>query len=137
MGFRNFFKFTKDVAEDDSDKVITVPDGENWELLGIYVKLTTTATVGDRQLEIQVITPTGILLRLVFEETQAASLTKRYAAALGLVSEVHVVGEMIFVRLPLFHLRSGDTIRVFDSADVDATADDMEVQINHISHSNS
>ena len=137
MGFRNFPKFTVDVAANDSDKTITVPSGESWELLGVYVTLTTTGNAGNRQIEIQIATSDGILVRLEFGENQAASITdKRYAAAPNMVTELHITGEMIFAQLPRLHLRSGDTIRVFDNAGIDASADDMEVQVNHISHSN-
>lgn len=133
MSFINVPGFVEDVAEDDSDKIVTVPDGERWELLGVYANLTTTATVGDRQVEIQIATAIGVLIRLVFGEVQAASVSdKLYAAALGLTTEAHVAGEMIFVRLPYVQLVAGDTVRVFDSAAVDAAADDLIVQVNRL-----
>ncbi len=137
MSFINVPGFVEDVAPDDSDKVITVPAGERWELLGVYVDLSTTTAVGVRQVEVQVATPTGVILRVVFGETQAQSVAnKLYAAALGLVSEVHVAGEMVFEQLPAFHLVEGDTVRVFDSAVIDAAADDMVVQVNRLRSSN-
>lgn len=133
MSFINVPGFVEDVAPDDSDKTITVPAGERWELLGVYADLSTTTEVGDRQVEIEIATATGVLIRLVFGETQAASVAnKRYAAALGLVPEVHVAGEMIFERLPYLWLVTGDTVRVFDSAAIDAAADDLIVQINRL-----
>jgi len=133
MSFINVPGFVEDVAVDDSDKTIAVPAGERWELLGVYADLTTTATVGTRQLEIAIATATGILVRLEFGETQIASITnKRYAAALGLVTEAHIAGEMIFAQLPTLHLVEGDTIRVFDSAGIDAAADDLIVQVNRL-----
>ncbi len=137
MSFINVPGFVEDIAVNDSDKTITVPAGQSWELLGIYVDLSTTATVGDRQVEVQIATPTGILLRLVFGEVQAASVAnKLYAAARDFITEDHVAGEMLFAQLPYLRLVSGDTIRVFDSADVDATADDMVVQVNQLRSSN-
>ncbi|KKN88045.1 hypothetical protein LCGC14_0251170 [marine sediment metagenome] len=136
MSFINVPGFVEDVALDDSDKVITVPAGERWELLGVYADLSTTTAVGVRQLEIEIATATGVLIRLEFGETQAQSVAnKLYAAALGLVSEVHVAGEMVFEQLPAFHLVEGDTVRVFDSAVIDAGADDLVVQINRLSSS--
>lgn len=138
MGFRNFPQVTVDLTEDDSDKVIAVPAGESWELLGIYVDLTTTVAVGDRQLEIQIRDPAGAaFLRIEFAEVQAASVSnKLYAAARGLAAEVHIAAEMLLEQLPHLYLPSGFDIRVFDSAAVAAAADDMLVRVNHISHSN-
>ena len=137
MGFTNDPGFTNDLTVDDSDKVIAVPDEEIWELLGIYVDLSTTATVGDRQLEIQIRDDAGaILLRVEFAEVQAASISnKRYAMAQRLVAEVHIAGEMIFEQLPLIRLPGGYDIRVFDSGVVDAGADDMLVYVNRVRQS--
>ncbi len=44
-----------DVTANDSDKTFVVPAADEHQIFWIWVELTTTATVGDRQLVIEVI----------------------------------------------------------------------------------
>ncbi len=137
MGFRDFAQVTENLTADDSDKIIAVPADEHWDVLGIFITLTSTATAGNRQLELQIRDTAGaIIFRTEFSEVQAASLTKRYAAAPNLAAEVPITAEQILEQIPRFILPSAYDIRVFDSAAIDAAADDMLVRVIHISHSN-
>ena len=44
---------TKDENLNDSDKLFTVPENTEWQILSIWVEYTSTNTPGVRQLEIQ------------------------------------------------------------------------------------
>lgn len=116
-----------------SNKIIAVPTNEYWTLLGVYIKLVASATVGTRQIRIQIRDASGnVLVELEAGETQVASATKNYAAAPGLVTEVHIAGEMLFMQLPRMRLVEAFDIRAFDETDVDDAADVLDLQINRI-----
>lgn len=115
-----------------NDKIIAVPTNEYWDLLGVHITLLTTTTVGTRQVEVQIRDAAGIVLtRLEFGETQIASLTKRYSAALGLVTEVHITGAMIFAQLPTFQLIEAFDVRGFDSGNIDVL-DTLDLRVNRL-----
>ena len=123
--------FVEDIGA-GNDKIIAVPTNEYWKLLGVHITLLTTGTAGTRQVEVEIRdADDDVLTRLQFGETQIASLTKRYSAALGLVTEVHIAGAMIFAQLPTFHLIEAFDIRAFDQADVDV-ADTLDLRINRL-----
>lgn len=129
MSFINIPGFVEDLAV-GNDKVVVVPVNETWELLGVHITLLTTVTVGVRQVEIEVRDAgDNVLTRLQFGETQTASLTKRYSAALGLVTEIHIAGAMLFAQLPIFDLPPGFDIRGVDSADIDVL-DTLSIRVN-------
>lgn len=129
MSFINIPGFVEDLAV-GNDKVVVVPVNETWELLGVHITLLTTATVGVRQVEIEVRDAAdNVLTRLQFGETQTASLTKRYSAALGLVTEIHIAGAMLFAQLPTFDLLPGFDVRGVDSAGIDVL-DTLSIRVN-------
>lgn len=119
-----------DEAADDSDKKVTVPAREVWQLLHLWVELTTTATAGDRQLVVQIQDGSDdVVAEFRVGATQAESLTRYYLLTSG-------VGDMTGFRdtdhlttpMPPLVLPGGYDIRVFDNNAVDAAADDMLIQ---------
>lgn len=117
----------------DSDKTFTVPDGEMWKILSADIVLVTTATVGNRQIRFSVSNPDGNVMGYIpAGTTQAASLTRSYGFMQGIYRETAFIDGMIQVPIPVdLYLPAGSTIRFYDSAAIDAAADDMTVAFSY------
>lgn len=122
-----------DATANDSDKTFTVPAGELWKINNAHVTLVTTATVGNRQIVIEVSDAGGALMgRISAGAVQAASLTRHYSIMQGTYRESAFVNADIQIPMPAdLYVKSGCTIRVYDSAAVAAAADDMAVRISY------
>ncbi len=122
---------------DNSDKTIIVPVDTEYEVLSLWVELTTSSDVGARQLEIQFQDSEGdVICVRKAGITQAASLTYNYLIAPGVVSSLAVLdSDLVDVNMPLLVLSPGQKIRVFDNNAVAAAADDMIVQMQIASRS--
>lgn len=118
-----------DATANDSDKSWIVPGNEQWRICHAHVRLVTTATVGNRIITLSISDASGnLLIDLVAGAVQAASLTRDYGFLQGIFRETAFVNAELQVPLPIdCWLNPGWTIRVFDSAAVDVTADDMTV----------
>lgn len=120
------------VALDNSSKTFTVPAGKSWRLNSVYVKLVSTATVGNRQMEVKLQDASGNdLLIMRAGAVQAASLTRFYMFAAGL-PDLTAFRDTDLLTNPLpteVVLPEGFKIVVRDKAAIDAAADDMDVRI--------
>lgn len=130
-------KLSSDTTADDSDKSVTVPTDYQWAIFAIRAKLATTATVGNRQLVLQVRDDSDVVLaEFPAGATQAASLTYHYMFCQGVPYDSSVRAEgsddgVLFAPFSGWILQPGWDIRVFDSAGVDAAADDLEVHVTY------
>lgn len=120
-----------DVTLNDSNKTLTVDANEIWEILSIWVELTSTATVGNR------------LMRLLFKDSasdiiwqaypgvnQAASLSRNYLFAQNLARDTAFYSSIMLNHpLPPLLFPAGFQISIYDSAGVDPAADDLIVQM--------
>lgn len=121
-----------DETVDDSDKTFTVTAGQEWEILSIWIELTTTATVGDRQITVEIQDSTGdVIGSFVAGANQAASLGRNYMFAPMVQLMTAFSGIYLSFPLPPFFLPAGYKIRVYDSAAIAAAADDMIVQMTY------
>ncbi len=133
---RNFRYFNivkkSDVTLNDSDKSFTVTTSKQWLLKSVYVKLVTTATVGNRQLDVLLTDASDVVIaKFVAGAVQAASLTREYVFAPHHPQETgFTTGVMLRALADDFVLPAGYKIRVYDSAAIDAAADDMDVHIH-------
>jgi hypothetical protein len=119
-----------DETTNDSDKTFTVPASTEWEVLSIWIELTTTATVGNRQVVVEMQDSTGdVIGSFLAGIVQTASLAKNYMFAPGLELMAAFVGTYLSFPLPPMFLPAGFKVRVYDSAAIDAAADDMVVQM--------
>lgn len=121
-----------DTTADDSDKTITVPTGEIWQVQTIYVDYTSTSTAGNRQLVVQFRDDSdNIVGEARAGATQAASLQYFYTFSLTGADMTAVRDtDQLSVGLPLMTLQSGYDIRIFDNNAVAAAADDMTVRVS-------
>ena len=115
----------------DSDKTITVASGEIWEILWIYVELTTTATVGNRVLHIEIRDDSNdIIFQTRAKNVQGASGTELYYIfPLGIEPSETIGGYHYIPIPPKCYLPSGYDIHILDNEAADAAADDMIVQM--------
>ncbi len=121
-----------DEASDDSDKTFIVPASKVWQVLWIWIELITTATVGNRQMMIEILdSADDVILQVRAGAVQAASLTRYYLFAPGMM-DLAVFRDTDYLATPLpptLILPAGFKIRVADKAAVAAAADDMVIQM--------
>lgn len=121
-----------DTALNDSDKTLTVTAAREWLVRYIYAKLISTATVGNRQLDILITDGSDVPLgKYRAGAVQAASLTREYIFAPGLPQDTSFDAAGVMYRtFPYgFVLPAGYKIRIFDSAAIDAAADDLTIRV--------
>jgi len=129
----------EDLTADDSDKTFTVPASIEYQILWIWVELTSDATVGDRQLEIEVQNSGADVIAEWARAgiVQAASLTRNYLFAPA-ISDLGTFRDTDYLTTPIpsgGFLQAGDILRVFDNNVVAVAADDMIVHIKIASRS--
>jgi hypothetical protein len=122
-----------DETLNDSDKTFTVPADTEWQILWIWAEFTTTATVGNRQLVIEIQDTANDVIGQPARAgvTQAASLTYYYQFGPGLADLV-AFRDTDWLSAPIpptTILKAGDIVRVYDNNAVDAAADDLILQM--------
>lgn len=121
-----------DEVLNDSDKVIAVPADEEYQILWIWVELTTDANAGNRQLQIDF---RDVGLDVVGQVrpgiVQAASLTRYYmfAPALADLAAFRDTDYLMTPLPPTVFLPTAYSVRIFDNNAVSAAGDDMIVQM--------
>lgn len=120
-----------DAAANDSDKTLTVPAGKSWGLRSIFAELVSTATGGNRQLDVLLTDPSdNVVAKCVAGAVQAASLTRDYVFAPQHPQEAAFTnGLMLRALAGDVVLPAGYKVRVYDSAAIDAAADDLTVRL--------
>lgn len=120
-----------DAVLNDSDKTFVVPAAKQWHVRSIGVRLVTTAAVGNRQLDVLITDDAdNLLAKYVAGAVQAASLTRDYVFAPGQPNDTAFVNAaMVRAFAAGLILPAGYKVRVFDSAAIDAAADDMTVRM--------
>ena len=128
-------KWVRDAALNDSDKTFTVPAGKVWLMRAIYNKLVTTATVGNRLLSVM-FAPDGTNAETWFSgPNHAASTTQRYRMSFeGVTDDIVVNDGGVIMGFPVMVLPAGATIRIYDSAAIDAAADDLTVVLHYVEY---
>lgn len=120
-----------DTDLNDSNKTFTVPTGFIYEILFGSVELTTSATAGNRQIIMKITDPNDVeVISLHAGATQTASNTKTYNFVQGVPRDTSFVdGTMNIPLSDELVALPGYKIVIYDSAAVDAAADDMTVQL--------
>lgn len=120
--------FQRDATANDSDKNWTVPAGQRWEIIGIYVLFVSTATVGNRVIAVAVTDGTDQMAYSQAATVQPAGQTYTYQIAPNFTFSG--AGTQTLPILPVV-MQPGWVIRVYDAAAVDAAADDMTVVVHY------
>jgi len=121
-------RFFSDVSVNSSDKTFAVPVGMRWEIQNIFVNLTTTSDVGNRIITIRYIDADGstVISSVRSDISQPASVTRRsmYSPEIGTIDQTSSSDSFSYIPR---HVLGGQSIRVLDSAVIDADGDDMLV----------
>ncbi len=121
---------SKDLVFDTDIKV-----GAYLEITQIRIELTTTATVGNRLMVVELYTAAAadLIYDVILAQTSlAASLSRTWQLS---VDADTAITTPQFIRLPEnFNLHATQVLRIRDTAAVDAAADDMVVHVNGILH---
>ena len=122
-------RYLTDTATNDSDKAFTVPSNRGYTLLTGFAELVSTATVGNRQIELRISDGTNDVITIIAGGTQAASLTNQYQFVPGEAAPAAIAGTLFVCPFPAgIQLLPGWTIQVLDSAAIDAAADDLTLR---------
>jgi len=118
-------------AADDSDITFTVPASTEWIVHSIWIELTTTVTVGNRQITIELQDGSSdVIMQVRAGIVQAASLTRYYLFSPGVVDLVAFRDtDYLSTPIPELTLPAAYVLRVYDKTAVAAGADDMIVHV--------
>ncbi len=116
---------------DDSDLAFTVPEGQEWMPISLYVQLTTTAKVGNRQILVVIMDPSDApIARMVAGAVQPASCTRTYMFGVGCADLLSFRDtSFLMTPIPPWIIPAGHDLRVLDVANIDADGDDMVVNL--------
>lgn len=124
-----------DTDEDDSDKSFTVPEDLEYQILWVWVELTTSSDAGNRQLVLECLDDTDETPDVIGQPAragavQAAETTRYYLFAPG-VADLTDFRDTDFLSTPMAQvfLQQGYSLRVYDNNAVAAAADDMIVHV--------
>ena len=120
-----------DATATDSDKTLTTPDGYQDHVLSVFVTLTTDATVGDRQMVVEVRNLANVIIGQARAGiVQAASLTRYYQFS-PTVQDMLAFRDTDYltVPMPMWVLPPGFQLRVWDNNAIAAAGDTMVVQV--------
>lgn len=120
-----------DTDADDSDKEFTVDADYHWIIQSVYVKFTTVGGGGNRLIVIEIQDASNNVVAIFYAGiVQAASLTRYYQFAPHLPNlTAFVQTDQLTNPIQDLMLDEAYGIRVYDINAVDATHDDMEVQL--------
>jgi len=135
-----------DYTLNDSDKSFTVPPDEIWELIGVTLEIVATATAGNRVLKVIITDGTNTLWTSYPSANIAANTagqllvntngTREATARAYFVTPANTVASSVCDgQLPRgLKLLPGSVIRCYDSAAIDAAADDLRVVLHYIAY---
>ncbi len=121
-----------DAALNDSDKTFVVPTGKQWRLYSVFASLIATATVGNRQLDVLLTDASDNVLAKYFASAViTATQTRTVIFAPGHPQDAAFAANGVMYRMLAdgFVLPAGFKVRVYDSAAIDAAADDLTVRL--------
>lgn len=135
-----------DYILNDSDKSYTVPADEIWELYAVSLELVATATAGNRSLRVTITDGSNMLWTSYPSANIAANTagqllvntngSREATARVYMVTPTATVASSVCDgQLPRgLRLLPGSVIRAYDSAAIDAAADDLRVVLFYIAY---
>lgn len=112
---------TTDITTNSSTKSFTVPAGKFWQIQSLYCTLVSNATVGNRQMAVDIISGSTVIARFTAGAVQAASVTRNYMFAPH-VSDLTAFRDTAYLSTPLAELvlPQNFIIKAYDKTAVDA-----------------
>ena len=125
-----------DATANDSDKTFTVPDNEMWKITHCHMIFVSSATAGNRQIQMSINDADGNPLQDISAgAVQAASTTRHYGFLQGIYRETSFIDSEIQVPIPIdCYIPSGGSIRFMDNAAIAPTTDDMTVSFQYMKY---
>jgi len=121
----------EDLALADSDKLITVPAGVLWQVMWLFLDFTTTAAVGNRQIQVDFRSASAVVAQQRPNTVQAASLQRFYMMAPALANQAAFY-DTDHIQTPLppsIFLPAGYSVRVWDNNAIDPGQDNLLVRM--------
>lgn len=114
-----------------SSKVFVVPANEMWDIAYVSALFTTTTAAGNRVLQLEIQDATlNVIATYAAAIPQIKSVTRRYNWLPGGVRETAANSGELLCSIPMsLFLPSGYTVKLHDSAVIDALADDLTVSV--------
>lgn len=129
----------QDVTTNSSAKTFTVPADTEWQVFSVYANYATNATVGNRQLAVQVLDSSGNTILQGYRAgiVQAASLTRIYQFGGVPQDSAFRDTDYLGVQMPPLYLTAGQKLKVWDKAAIAAlgTAENLLVYVQIASRS--
>lgn len=126
-------KWARDATLNDSDKLFTVPPGKCWVVTSVRMHILTSATVGNRVVNIIYNYDSTNVGWQVYFPNIPASTNVHYAGVAG-IGGMTATFNLGLLALPWVVLPAGATVRVYDSAVIDAAADDLTVVLHYVEY---
>lgn len=119
-----------DETANDSDKTFTVGTLEIWQILSIWVEFISTATHGDRQIQIDIRDDSNdVIYSVLAKNKQSPETTEYYAISPNGQEPAETTPGRHFIPIPPgLLLPASYDIRIYDSAAIDVEGDDMVIQ---------
>lgn len=125
-----YFNYVYDAGANDSDKAFSPGTGFRWKLQGIRVVLATTATVGNRRLRVDVyVAGPTVLWSSGLSANIAAGATAYVHFQPDINDTATATDQYVKASFPDISSLKGFSVRVWDTAAIDAAADDMTVTL--------
>ena len=120
-----------DTTANDSDKSFTVTSNEQWQILWIFAKLTTTSTVANREMAVRYKDGSGnVIYQANADVSQAQSTTRYYSWHPGQAREAAFENQVMIQPLPTHSwLPAAHVIQIVEASAIAVSADDMEVYL--------
>jgi hypothetical protein len=115
-----------------SNKLITVPAAQEWQILSIWVEYTSTGTVGNRQLSVQVLDNAADIIG-VWQPSivQATNLTYNYYFGIAM-PDLLGLRDSVYMITPLpagLILSAGQQLRIWDNKSINTGGDRVVLQM--------
>jgi len=134
-----------DATPNSSVRTITVPAGKLWQILHIHGEIVCTATVGSRVLFVQILNGSAQVVWAAQKSAVIAasqkgvvnlspSLPAGTTAANAPMLDGTSPNIAVYNPIPSFMLPAGYQIKIWDSASIDAAADDMITSVHYIEY---
>lgn len=124
---------TYDATANDSNKTFVVPNNEMWKINHAHIDFVSSAAVGNRIIQMDVINENGNVINSISAGVvQAASLERHYVFLQGIFRETAFVNGEVQVPIAAdLYLPPGYSIKFYDVAAIAADADDMTVAFQY------
>jgi len=135
--------WVRDATANDSDKSFTVPAGKVWVIKSVYHEELCTATVGTRLFWALITNGADVVYRspgvsLTASQQGAGQYACGFSSYLTTIPTRTLSGATNNAQntafMPDFVMPAGYVVRVYDSATIDAAADDLTVVLHYVEY---